>query len=222
MVNGQGAILNMLYIFYINYNMIRKSLKNKPLVFVSFFLFLLLSSFDQNIFAQSSNINKAEEKVLEKKMLDFLQKMFLDMTISTNTFSAEGKLRNIDSLLPLTKDPTANLNLVFRKGNALLEAGREQEAVILFDRIATFVKDVPQSRKFAIPALGLAYMRLGERNNCINNHSADACIMPIQGGGIHKDKVPAEKAIQLFELALKENPTDPDSRWLLNIAYACR
>ncbi|MEP7254980.1 MAG: CRTAC1 family protein [Ferruginibacter sp.] len=152
-------------------------------------------------------------------MFDYLEKMRLDANNQTNAYASEAKIIYIDSMLPLTKDPTANLNLVFRKANALLEAGREQDAVILFDRIATFVKDVPQSRKFTIPALGLACIRLAERNNCINNHSPETCIMPVQGSGIQKDKAPAEKAIQLFEMALKEDSSNLDSRWLLNIAY---
>ncbi|MBK8495708.1 MAG: hypothetical protein IPL50_12340 [Chitinophagaceae bacterium] len=128
-------------------------------------------------------------------------------------------MKYIDSMLAATKDPSENLNLAFRKGFTLLEAGREQEATVIFDRIAAYVKDVPASRKFAIPALALAFMRLAERNNCINNHSAEACIMPVRGKGIHLDKSPAENAIRIFELSLKEDPSNLDSRWLLNIAY---
>jgi FG-GAP-like repeat/ASPIC and UnbV len=78
---------------------------------------------------------------------------------------------------------------------------------------------VPQSRKAVMPSLGLAYMRLAERNNCINNYSADACIMPIQGKGIHKDKAPVEKAIAVFEQCLKDDVNNLDVRWMLNIAY---
>ncbi|MEO7307946.1 MAG: VCBS repeat-containing protein, partial [Ferruginibacter sp.] len=162
---------------------------------------------------------KAEEAVQEKKMIDYLESMRLNLNNPNNSFASIAKIIYLDSLLSITKDPSANLTLAFRKGNALLEAGREQEAVNLFERIAVYVKDVPQSRKFAIPALALAYMRLAEKNNCINNHAAESCIMPIQGKGVHKDKLPAEKAIQLFEMSLKEDPANLDSRWLLNIAY---
>lgn len=195
--------------------------QNRRVFLISFFTFLLLQVFGHNAYAQQSNNvnNKAEEAIQEKRMLDYLEKMRLDLNTPANTYASEAKIKNIDSLLPITKDPSANLNLVFRKANALLEAGREQDAVTLFDRIATYVKDVPESRKFVIPALALAYMRLAERTNCINNHTADACIMPIQGKGIHQDKLPAEKAIMLFQLALKEDSANLDARWLLNIAY---
>ncbi|MGG9962813.1 FG-GAP-like repeat-containing protein [Ferruginibacter sp. SUN106] len=195
--------------------------QNKTAFAVAIFTLLFIKLFTPAANAQQLNntISKTEEAKLEKQMIDYLEAMRLRLDNPNNSFAAEAKIKYYDSLLPVTKEPTANLNLVFKKAQALLEAGREQEAVILFDRIATFVKDVPQSRKFAIPSLALAYMRLAERNNCINNHSADACIMPIQGMGIHKDKLPAEKAIALFEMSLKEDPTNLDSRWLLNIAY---
>ena len=193
--------------------------QNSFLTLAYFFILLLVLLIDTANAQQAVNSNKTEDAIQEKRMLDYLEKMRLSLDNANNSFASEAKIRYVDSMLPLTKDPSANLSLVFRKANALLEAGREQDAVTLFDRIAGFVKDVPESRKIAIPALALAYMRLAERNNCINNHSADACIMPIQGKGIHQDKLPAEKAIMLFELALKEDPTNLDSRWLLNIAY---
>ncbi|MEO6540869.1 MAG: CRTAC1 family protein [Ferruginibacter sp.] len=187
-----------------------------PAFFISCFIVLVLQVSGYELHAQAG---KAEEAIQEKKMIDHLEQMRLSLNNPNNSFASEAKIIYLDSLLAITKDPSANLTLAFRKGNALLEAGREQEAVNLFERIATYVKDVPQSRKFAIPALGLAYMRLAERNNCITNHAAESCIIPIRGKGIHKDKVPAEKAIQLFELSLKEDPANLDSRWLLNIAY---
>lgn len=163
--------------------------------------------------------SKAEDAIQEKRMIDYLEQMRIRLNNPANVFASEARVSNFDSLLRITKDPTENLNLAFRLGQAYLEAGREQDAVNLFNRIAQYVKDVPASRKIVIPALGLAYMRLAERNNCVNYHSAEACISPIQGKGIHQDKLPGQKAIQLFEMALKEDPNDLDSRWLLNIAY---
>lgn len=184
---------------------------------ISLLVQMLLLIFTHNIHAQQPG--RAEEAILEKKMTDHLEKMRLNLDNPNNSFAAGAKLKYLDSVIPLTKDPSANLSLVFRKAHALLEAGKEPEAVKLFERIANFVKDVPESRRAVLPMLGLACMRLAERNNCINNHSAESCITPIQGKGIHKDKLPAEKAIAIFEQSLKDDPGNLDSRWLLNIAY---
>lgn len=142
--------------------------------------------------------NKAEDAIQEKRMIDYLEQMRIRLNNPANMFASEAKVANLDSLLQITKDPTENLNLGFRLGQAYLEAGREQDAVTMFGRIAEYVKDVPASRKFVFPALGLAYMRLAERNNCVNYHSAEACISPIQGKGIHQDKLPGQNAIRLL------------------------
>jgi FG-GAP-like repeat/ASPIC and UnbV len=196
--------------------MISATKKTTPcLIYGLILLFLML--FPHHTIAQQ--LSKAEEAVLEKKMIDYLENMRKSLNNPSNSFASEAKINYCDSLIPLTKDPNANLNLVFRKANALLEAGREPEAVKFFETIVTYLKDVPASRKAVLPMLGLAYMRLAERNNCINNHSADACIMPIQGKGVHKDKLPAEKAIAVFEQALTQDASNLDARWLLNIAY---
>lgn len=37
--------------------------------------------------------------------------------------------------------------------------------------------------------LGMAYFRLGEANNCLNNHNEYSCILPLLEEGQHKDKI---------------------------------
>ncbi len=74
-------------------------------------------------------------------------------------------------------------------------------------------------RQSIMKDLAIAYLRLGERMNCINNHSAESCIYPIANGGIHKDKTGSEKAIEIYKALLLDNPGDLESKWLLNIAY---
>ena len=65
----------------------------------------------------------------------------------------------------------------------------------------------------------MSYLRLGERNNCVNNHSSASCIFPIQGKGIYTDPYATQKAIQVYQDILQRDSGDLASRWLLNIAY---
>lgn len=68
--------------------------------------------------------------------------------------------------------------------------------------------------------LALAYLRLGEQENCLHDHDASAsCIIPIKPNGYHHSPEGSAKAIILFEELLKSNSHDLNSRWLLNIAY---
>jgi hypothetical protein len=167
----------------------------------------------------AATYSKSEEAIQEKKMLDYLEEVHLKMEVPTNTFAWEAKLKNVNALIAANKNPAEKLNLDFRKGHILLEAGREQEAVNIFNNVLKLGGGTAQGRKIIYPAVGLAYMRLAERTNCIKYHSAEACIMPVMGGGVHREKDPAQNAIKYFQLALKEDSTDLDSRWLLNVAY---
>ncbi|MGC4038661.1 MAG: CRTAC1 family protein [Chitinophagaceae bacterium] len=76
-----------------------------------------------------------------------------------------------------------------------------------------------EERTFIMKDLALAYLRLGERNNCIHTHNAESCIFPIAGAGVYSDKSASQKAIALYKKLLLENPGDVESRWLMNIAY---
>ncbi|HEX6180461.1 MAG TPA: CRTAC1 family protein, partial [Chitinophagaceae bacterium] len=60
---------------------------------------------------------------------------------------------------------------------------------------------------------------LGERTNCFHNHTAESCIFPISVAGRHNDKTGSEKAIELYKQLLTDDPSDLESRWLINVAY---
>lgn len=136
-----------------------------------------------------------------------------------NHFCAEAKLEHIDSLIQATPDHAEQLNLAFSKGNILLEYGDEAAAVQIYEQLYKVVDSTSNSRARVLMELGMAYTRLAERTNCVTNHSAEACIMPIQGSGVHQDKNPARKAVEAFTALLKLDPYSLDARWLLNINY---
>lgn len=138
----------------------------------------------------------------------------------SNPFSEVAKLRYFDSVLNSSPPFVDSINAEFFKANTLLEKGEEQLAIESFERL---ISKVPANDKASMDALrrqlAIAYLRLGERVNCIINHSGESCIFPIAGAGIHKDKSGSEKAIELYESILNQKPDDLESRWLLNVAY---
>ncbi len=77
----------------------------------------------------------------------------------------------------------------------------------------------PEIAEEAILQLGVAYLRLGETQNCVHGHSSESCILPIRGSGVHKQQTGARKSIEYFLVLLKQNPDHLTARWLLNIAY---
>ncbi len=67
--------------------------------------------------------------------------------------------------------------------------------------------------------LAVCYLRRGEEDNCLLNHTAESCIIPIAPGGQHKIRGGSEKAIVLLEEVLQSIPYDKPTQYLLNIAY---
>ena len=107
-------------------------------------------------------------------------------------------------------------------GKALLNAGRSEDAIIVFEDILTKLpenKIINNITKTLHEALAISYMRLGEQKNCIENHSNESCLFPIKGKGIHINKSGSQKAITIYLSILKVFPEDLQSRWLLNLAY---
>ncbi len=117
---------------------------------------------------------------------------------------------------------------LFYLAKHLLNLGKTDSAVqvnhTLLDSIKngklwTANKPRPEMERIVSKNLALCYLRMGEQQNCLNNHNAYSCIIPLQPQAFHTNKTGSEKAIELYSDILAKNPTDYMSRWLLNIAY---
>ncbi|TVQ08159.1 MAG: CRTAC1 family protein [Balneolaceae bacterium] len=107
----------------------------------------------------------------------------------------------------------------------MIYAGYTEEAIELLENMLAQleVSSTVYQDNFTeniLDLLALAWLRLGEQQNCILNHSSASCLFPIQGDGIHTLPQGSRKAIELLERLLTEwRPGDMESIWLLNIAY---
>ncbi|MBT1687318.1 FG-GAP-like repeat-containing protein [Dawidia soli] len=153
-----------------------------------------------------------------EEMLELLQKKRTEQFGARNQYIPQAKLEFMDSLLALPHStPAQTAYCKYLKANILLEIGEEQEAIALFEPL---LKDAnPYQQDKIRKDLALAYLRLGERSNCITGHAAASCVLPIRGMGVHRDIAGSRKAIPLYEEVLRRHPDDLESRWLLNLAY---
>ena len=67
--------------------------------------------------------------------------------------------------------------------------------------------------------LAVAYLRLGETQNCLAHRNPDSCIFPIRGGGVHREPAHLRKAIEYLTEILAKRPDHLTARWLLNLAH---
>lgn len=105
-------------------------------------------------------------------------------------------------------------------GYELLQAGKTELAI---KQLETFIRSMDSMRQEIAPKfyslLAIAYMRLGEQQNCCARHSPESCIIPIKGEGIHKLDEGSSKAISAYLFILNKDSNDLQTRWLLNLAY---
>jgi len=104
----------------------------------------------------------------------------------------------------------------------LIYAGSFEEGILETEKtLDAQFKDQPinyYSRPY-YELLAMAYLRLGEQENCVLNHTAESCLLPIDGEGVHTLRRGSENAIKYFTRLIAFDSTDMQSRWLLNIAY---
>ncbi|MXV51172.1 CRTAC1 family protein [Pedobacter sp. HMF7647] len=134
-----------------------------------------------------------------------------------NPDSPEAQLLRCDSTIKKTSQ-RGDLNFLnYVKASLLVKTGQEKQASLIYEDLLDRMN--PEVSKQMLPEAAIAYMRVGERSNCMINHSGGSCIFPIKDDGIHQLKTGSEKAITIYKQLLKANPDDLESRWLLNIAY---
>lgn len=159
-----------------------------------------------------SNPNDKMIKILEarKKMYD----------VKENAFASKTEVAYFDSIINSSDEGFFKLTNELNKGNALLKLGKEAESVTTIESAINRMKKLDGKDDVkSLQALGIAYMRLGEKQNCVNYHNPESCIMPIQKNGIHAIREGSQKAIEVYKKLLAINPNDYESRWLLNVAY---
>ncbi len=178
------------------------------------FLALLL------LFLFLSFISCRNKTLPNQDMIDLLKIAKENDNNPGNVFSPEAKLKFCDSVIENSSDKNTINGALNNKASALLQLGEEQKAITIYHDLLTKIPPGNLDQKQSVMKdMANAYFRLGERTNCIHNHSAESCIYPISAGGMHPDKTGSEKAIELYKTVLMNDPSDLESRWLLNIAY---
>jgi hypothetical protein len=131
----------------------------------------------------------------------------------------------LDRGLPIDKEITVRIEL----GNELLRSGDSAGAVTAFEEVVKLVNNrglhFPEELNRTLHEnLAIAYLRLGEQDNCLAMHGQRSCIFPIRGSGAHTNTRGAQGAVREFTALLESRPpaampSDDLSRWLLNVAY---
>jgi hypothetical protein len=119
--------------------------------------------------------------------------------------------------------PREKLELTMQYAVALLNDGQSAAALRVLDEYDHMLNEpsltptLEQAAKF-FETKAVAYLRLGEQENCLLNHNGDSCLLPIRGGGVHLKPEGSRGAITVLHEWLDLAP-NPNAVWLLNIAH---
>ena len=151
-----------------------------------------------------------------QQMIDLLHDMYRRSNTASNPFSPEANKAYIDSLLARPGNGT-NVSLLEAKAAVALKTSQEEESVKTYENLIPRVNYMDMDG--IMPGVAIAYMRLGERSNCMLSHNGSSCVFPIKDGGVHLLQTGSKKAIEVYEAILTNHPNDMESKWLLNIAF---
>jgi hypothetical protein len=124
--------------------------------------------------------------------------------------------------MPAQLDETVTLRLLL--GIEQTQLGRPDSALNTFAALERLVADNhamlgEPTRSELRTRKAMAFLRLGEQENCLAMHNPDSCLFPIQPKAYHLLPRGSRAAIELFNAQLSEYPNDLSSRWLLNLAH---
>ncbi|MEQ9440912.1 MAG: CRTAC1 family protein [Cyclobacteriaceae bacterium] len=146
--------------------------------------------------------------------------------IPENEYASQVRIAYYDSLVKTAPDAYRKNPFRFQQARALLFGGQTESAIEILEELLEISHNqvmVPGLSDYEEgqldDLLALAYLRLGEQENCIHHHTSASCLFPIQPAGYHQYPRGSEQARELLTKIVAENPRDLHSRWLLNVAY---
>lgn len=127
--------------------------------------------------------------------------------------------RLASSDLPLEKKP----ELLLTKASMYMYGGDFVTAYKVLEEARDLVKSSDRLAEEWLYSIifvqGVAGLRRGEVENCLECRGEGACIFPIPATAVHTKPTGSRQAIQHFTEYLEQFPSDLGIRWLLNVAY---
>ena len=190
---------------------------------VKYFLWLLffvltIKINSQELYKQFSSENSSDTF----SMVDTLKTLYLEGN-PVNYYHWNEKLAAL-YLAQISKvEPEKKIITWFKYCQQLLKAGEIQTCIneienLIIRQQLTYQDLITKDLLPIIDLLAISYLRLGEVNNCQNNHNSYSCILPLKDQAFHIDVNGSKKAIEIYTQIYEKFPND-NYKWLLNLAH---
>jgi hypothetical protein len=120
--------------------------------------------------------------------------------------------------------PAQRAHFMLLSAAELVRAGESEQALERLEQVRTILRSAritpdERMRGSILHLEAVASLRLGEQDNCLLNHTADSCIMPIASTGVHQNERGSRAAIAALDQLLTMQPRSAQYTWLLNLAH---
>jgi len=190
---------------------------------VKYFLWLLFFVLTIKINSQELNKQFSSENSSDTfSMVDTLKTLYLEGN-PINYYHWNEKLAAL-YLAQISKvEPEKKIITWFKYCQQLLKAGEIQTCIneienLIIRQQLTYQDLITKDLLPIIDLLAISYLRLGEVNNCQNNHNSYSCILPLKDQAFHIDVNGSKKAIEIYTQIYEKFPND-NYKWLLNLAH---
>jgi tetratricopeptide (TPR) repeat protein len=159
-----------------------------------------------------------------KAMAEELRAIAQDPTNEDMWYLNAKKAKKYEAQRPqLQNQPGPWIITTFQAAFQWLNAGNYDRSISLMNSLFEYLKknniDLPAPQFSTLKEIhAIAYMRKGEIENCLENHNAYSCLLPISGPGQHENRSGSTDAISIYEELLKNDPNNLQNKWLYNIA----
>lgn len=160
-------------------------------------------------------------------MAELLAKLVKEQNPQVNVYMNAERARLFEDRMKQSRSPRERVPPQVNYAMELLHWGKFQEAIAQFEAVQKTVEsgelqvppeELKRLRWHLETWSAVAWMRLGELQNCIEGHGPESCLLPFRGGGIHRNPTGSEQALEILSKTLKERPGDTTLIWLINLA----
>ena len=158
------------------------------------------------------------------RMAQLLQQMYEKASLETAMYMSDRTVTVLERQISNATNAGEKLELQFNLALEQMQAGHPDQALNTIADLERWVATHGghldrELRKELRMRKAMAFMRLGEQENCLAVHNADSCIFPLNPQAYHLLPRGSRGAIALFNQQLAEYPKDLGTRWLLNLAH---
>ncbi len=133
------------------------------------------------------------------------------------------RLERAQKLMGTPADPTSAVSLLVATSTLFSSEGNPRRAYEILEQARSLVEKEDRLTGELLYTIiylqGVAALRRGENDNCIDCRGESSCILPIAPAAVHSNPTGSRLAIRHFTEYLDQFPDDLEVRWLLNLAH---